>query len=70
MVRQLQQKNCNGRFSETKISNPDFIKLANAYNIPAINVRKREEINDALRLAFENNSVFIINFIIESMEMV
>ena len=70
MVRQLQQKNCNGRFSETKISNPDFIKLANAYNIPAVNVRTREEINDALRLAFENNSVFIINFIIESMEMV
>lgn len=70
MVRQLQQKICDGRYSETKISNPDFIKLAEAYNIPAINVSKREEIQKALELAFNTNSVFIVNFIVEAMETV
>lgn len=70
MVRQLQQKNCDGRFSETKISNPDFIKLAKAYNIPAINVTKKEDINGALNKAFKTNSPFIINFLVEPLETV
>ncbi|MBR6099506.1 biosynthetic-type acetolactate synthase large subunit [bacterium] len=70
MVRQLQQNNCEGRYSQTKISNPDFIKLAEAYGIPAITVNKKEDINQAIKKSFEISTSYIINFMIESMEEV
>lgn len=70
MVRQLQQNNCGGRYSETKISNPDFMKLAQAYGIEACRVSKNDEIKSALSRAFAVNAPFIIDFAVESMEVV
>lgn len=70
MVRQLQQNNCGGRYSETKISNPDFMKLAQAYGIEACRVSKNDEIKSALARAFAVNAPFIIDFVVESMEVV
>jgi acetolactate synthase-1/2/3 large subunit len=70
MVRQLQQKGFNERYSQTKISNPDFIKLANAYGIKAERVNNSSEINEALNRAFSVNEPYIIDFIIEPFEVV
>ena len=70
MVRQLQQKGCEGRYSETKISNPDFLKLGEAYGINGIRVNCIEEIEPALKKAFNENAPFIIDFVIEPMEVV
>lgn len=70
MVRQLQQKCCEGRYSETKISNPDFLKLGDAYGIEGIRVTKADKIEDALERAFSINAPFIIDFMVEQMEVV
>ena len=70
MVRQLQQKGFGGRYSETKISNPDFVKLADAYGIDALRVEKFEEVQNSLEFAFSNNKPVIIDFVVEPMEVV
>lgn len=70
MVRQLQQKGFEGRYAETKISNPDFIKLAEAYNIPGIRVEKREDIQAALDSVFAVSSPYVVDFTVEPMEVV
>ncbi len=70
MVRQLQQKGFGGRYSETGISNPDFIKLADAYGIKAVRVDCQKDITKALDLAFSENIPYIIDFVVEPMEVV
>jgi len=70
MVRQLQEKNCEGRYSETKIHNPDFIKLCSSYGIDAIRVETAEQIKPALEKCFSTDKPFLIDFIIEPMEVV
>ena len=69
MVRQLQQKLCDGRYSETKISNPDFLMLAKSYGINAHRVSSVSEIDDALNKAFSTKGPFIIDFIVEPVEL-
>lgn len=69
MVRQLQEKNCEMRYSQTKISNPDFITLAKSYGIDAIRVTNSKEIKPALEKAFKTNKTYIIDFVIEPMEL-
>ena len=69
MVRQLQEKLCSGRYSQTKISNPDFVTLAQSYNIPAQRVTGINEIEPALQKAFETDGTYIIDFAVEPMEV-
>ena len=70
MVRQWQEKLFNKHYSETKISHPDFVKLAEAYGAVGILVTKEEEIEPAIRRAIESKSPVIIDFVTESTEMV
>ena len=69
MVRQLQEKSCEGRYSQTKISNPDFVKLAQSYGLNAMEVSSVADIDEALKRAFSTNETFIIDFRVEPMEM-
>jgi acetolactate synthase-1/2/3 large subunit len=48
MVRQWQQLFHEKRYSFTEMENPDFVKIAEAYNIPARKVEKREDLQDAI----------------------
>lgn len=68
MVRQLQEKNFNGRYSQTKISNPDFIKLAQSFGIDAIKINSANDIDNALKKAFSQKGTYIIDFETEPME--
>lgn len=70
MVRQLQQNLCGGRYSETKISNPDFVKLAESYGVRGIRVCDKSGIQPALTEAFEINGPVIVEFQVEPMETV
>ena len=70
MVRQLQEKNCAGRYSQTKISNPDFVQLAQSYGLKGLKIQSVSGIDNALKLAFSGNDTFILDFCIESMEIV
>lgn len=69
MVRQLQEKSFNGRYSETKISNPDYVTLAKSYGIPAERVTSRAQIHSALQNAFEKHGTCLIDFTVEPMEV-
>ena len=69
MVRQLQEKQCDGRYFETKISNPDFMKIAESYGLKGLRVHNRSEILPALEKAFTDNKTCIVEFIIEPMEV-
>ncbi|ANW94937.1 acetolactate synthase catalytic subunit [Wenyingzhuangia fucanilytica] len=48
MVRQWQQLFFDRRYASTEMINPDFIKLAEAYSIPAKKVVKREDLQSAI----------------------
>jgi len=66
MVRQLQKEN---DFA-TKLVNPDFVKLAESYGIKALRVSKSSEVEPALKLAFQCEEPFLIDFIVEPFEEV
>jgi len=69
MVRQLQEKSFNGRYSETKISSPDYVTLAKSYGIHAERVESRTQIHSALQNAFEKRGTCLIDFMVEPMEV-
>lgn len=68
MVRQLQEKNFGQRYSQTKISNPDFVELAKSFNIEAERVNSANNIEKALKKAFSKRGTYIIDFETEPME--
>ncbi len=68
MVRQLQQGQCEGRYSQTQISNPDFVKLAESYGVKAQRVQKLEDVKSALEFAFNTQGTVLIDFVVEPME--
>lgn len=47
-VRQWQAMFFNGKYSFTPMMNPDYVKIASAYDIPARRVMNREEMNEAI----------------------
>ena len=69
MVRQFQEKLCNERYFGTRISNPDFIKLAESYGIKAARVDKIEDIKNAVEKAFKADGPYIIDFVVETKEL-
>lgn len=70
MVRQLQEKNCQRRYSQTKISNPNFEMLAQSFGIDALKVHSVTEVEAALNKAFATDRTFIADFEIEPAETV
>lgn len=68
MVRQLQQNNFGGRYSQTKISNPDFVELARSFGIDAMSINSANDIENALKKAFSTKETYIIDFRTEPME--
>jgi acetolactate synthase I/II/III large subunit len=66
MVRQWQQFFHSRNYSETPISGPDYVKLADAYGLLGICVTRREDVAAAVRQAMETEGTVIIDFVIES----
>lgn len=69
MVRQFQEKQCDERYFATQISNPDFIKFAEAYNAKALRVDKIEDVKKALDFAFSTEGPILVDFVIEPKEL-
>jgi acetolactate synthase I/II/III large subunit len=65
MVRQWQQFFHGGRYSNTPIWSPDYVKLAEAYGIPGWRVKHAGEVNDALRRANETPGPTLVELVIE-----
>jgi acetolactate synthase-1/2/3 large subunit len=65
MVRQWQQFFHSRNYSETPITGPDYVKLADAYGVTGMRVTRREEVEAAVRRAMEIEGTVIIDFVIE-----
>ena len=70
MVRQWQEKLFDKHYSQTKISAPDFVKLAEAYGALGFRVEKEEDIVPTLQKAIESRRPVFIDFVVEPFEMV
>ncbi len=64
MVRQWQQLFHEKRYSFTEMSNPNFVKLAEAYDIPARKVEKREELHAALKQMLDAETSFFLEAVV------
>ena len=70
MVRQWQEKLFDKHYSQTKLSGPDFVKVAEAYGARGFRVTKEEEIIPVLQQAIECRQPVFIDFVVEEFEMV
>jgi acetolactate synthase-1/2/3 large subunit len=70
MVRQWQELFYGRRYVDTKLWNPDFTKIAEAYSIPGIRVNHREDITPAIKKAMDHPGSFLIDFVVEPEENV
>jgi acetolactate synthase-1/2/3 large subunit len=66
MVRQWQQFFHERNYSETPISSPDYVKLAEAYGLTGMRVERREDVQAAIRKAMQIPGTVIIDFMIEA----
>jgi acetolactate synthase I/II/III large subunit len=63
MVHQWQNLFYGQRYMATTLACPDFIKIAEAYGIPALNVEQKEEVRPAIERAINTPGPFILNFV-------
>jgi acetolactate synthase-1/2/3 large subunit len=64
MVRQWQQLFHGKRYSFTEMTNPDFVKLAGAYNIKARKVEARENLNEALQEMLDSKTSYFLEVVV------
>jgi len=70
MVRQWQEFFYDKRYASTPMLSPDFVKLADAYGIPALRVRSRAEVIPAVQKARETKGPVFIEFVVEKEDSV
>ncbi len=70
MVRQWQQLFFDACYSETPISSPDYLKIADAYGMPGYRVNKKEDIIPTMRKAQAHQGPVLIEFVVEQHDMV
>jgi acetolactate synthase-1/2/3 large subunit len=70
MVRQWQEFFYEERYHATPMVNPDFVKLAEAYGIPAMRVTRRDQVEESVAFARSINGPTLIEYVIEKEEIV
>ena len=70
MVRQWQEFFFEKRYCEVYLKNPDFVKLADAYGIPARKIATREDVIPALEFARSTPGPVVLEFVVEMEEAV
>jgi len=70
MVRQWQELFYGKRYVATRLSGPDFVKIAEAYGIPGLKVKFKEEVVPAIEQAMAEPGPFLIDFIVDPEENV
>ena len=61
MVRQWQSLFFDGRYSNTELMNPDFVRLASAYGIPGLVVHERKDLGGAVDAMFAHKGSFLLD---------
>ncbi len=70
MVRQWQELFFRKRYSQTHMMNPDFVKVAEAYDIQARRVTIREELETAVREMLECDGPYLLHVAVQEESMV
>jgi acetolactate synthase-1/2/3 large subunit len=70
MVRQWQEFFFDRRYAATPMTSPDFVKLADAHGIPATQVTKPGEIDEAIEFARQTPGPVLVEFVVEKEESV
>jgi acetolactate synthase-1/2/3 large subunit len=70
MVRQWQERLFNEQYSQTVMTGPDYVKLAESYGATGFRVEKEEDIIPTIHKAIETPGPVIVDFIVEPMEAV
>jgi acetolactate synthase-1/2/3 large subunit len=70
MVRQWQEFFYEERYHATPMFNPDFVKLAEAYGIPAMRVTHRDQMEESVEFARRHDGPVLIEYVIEKEEVV
>ena len=70
MVRQWQELFYEKRYVGTPMMCPDFVKLAQAYDIPALRVEHKIDVTAAIEKAMATDGPFLIEFRVEPEENV
>jgi len=70
MVRQWQEMFYEKRYVATPLSGPDFVKIAEAYGIPAVRAERREDVIPAVEQAMAEEGPYLIDFRVEPEENV
>jgi acetolactate synthase-1/2/3 large subunit len=65
MVRQWQELFFDKRYASTEMVSPDFVKLAEAYNIEAVRVSKREDLDTAIKKMIASKEAYFLEVVIE-----
>ncbi len=70
MVRQWQEFFYERRYAATPLLNPDFVTLASAYGVPAMRVKRRAEVHEAVAKARARRGPVLIDFRVEQEDSV
>ena len=70
MVRQWQEFFYERNYEATPLVSPDFVKLADAHGIPGRAVRKRSEVDAAVKAARSASGAYLLNFMVEKEDSV
>ncbi|HYG18057.1 MAG TPA: biosynthetic-type acetolactate synthase large subunit [Ohtaekwangia sp.] len=64
MVRQWQQLFHGKRYSCTEMTNPDFVKIAGAYGIPALKIEHRDDLQNGIKTMLESKTSFFLEVVV------
>jgi len=71
MVRQWQELFYEARYSSTcLVSNPDFVKIAEAYGVKGIRIDRKEDVDAGLKEMMEHEGPVVVNCIVDREECV
>jgi acetolactate synthase-1/2/3 large subunit len=70
MVRQWQELFFDERYSETPMRNPNFVQIAQAYDVAARKVDKREGLDAAIAEMLNHKGAFLLDVEVENKGMV
>ncbi len=65
MVRQWQELFFENRYASTEMTNPDFVKIAEGYHIPANRVTERANLADAVKTMLETDGPYFLEVCVE-----
>ena len=70
MIRQWQELFYDKHYKAVPVPGPDYVKLADAFGIPAVRVSSKDEVMAALRRARDHAGPFLIDFVLAPEENV